>query len=92
MVADHSHQPRAKLGVPDAPGAKPTRFREAQGVGSLFRGNDGHHADTEVECSLHLRRRHATKIRDQVEAMAKNWADKAVSREDRRTLDEFIPA
>src|SRR5690349_2754585 len=39
VVADHSHRPCAKLGVPDAPGAKPTRFREAQGVGSLLRGN-----------------------------------------------------
>jgi hypothetical protein len=32
------------------------------------------------------------KIRDQVEAMAKNWADKAVAREDRRTLYAFILA
>ena len=29
-------------------------------------------------------------IRLQVEAMAKNWTDKAVVREDRRALDRFI--
>jgi len=32
------------------------------------------------------------KIRGQVEAMAKDWADKAVAREDRRALHTFIPA
>jgi len=32
------------------------------------------------------------KIRNQVEAMAKNWADKAVAREDRRALHTFILA
>jgi len=31
------------------------------------------------------------KIRDQVEAIAKNWADKAVSRDDWRTLHASIP-
>ena len=43
---------------------------------------------------MHLLAKQCTdpNVRDQVEAMAKNWTDKAVAREDWRALHTFILA